>query len=123
MKPFQQKRDVKGVAVEVNQTGKIFGEPEEGGENLLLGLRRIGKPLNQVPDTAAAVSTADQVNLVDASGEAGGLYVKKKQFVRPAKPLQGIGWRGGKRVLCGYHGIAPSQNSRQQKGLHSVNVL
>ncbi len=81
LKTFPEKRNVKGVAVKMDQDGEASGILKEGCEHVFFRVRRVGKPLGQMPCFVAAADAADQIYLVIGAGKAGGFDVKKEKFV------------------------------------------
>jgi len=86
------KRQVKVIAIEMNEVGKPGGKLKKGGHNLPLVFRRDGKPLDQFPLPLLTEGTANQIDHGTFGGEASGLDVQKQCFGQGKLIFQRIGW-------------------------------
>ena len=74
-----QKRDIKRIAVKMDEGGKLAGPGKEGGKNLFFRFFGIRKPLSQIPGALLVPDAADQIDEGRIGGETGGFNVKKKE--------------------------------------------
>ena len=60
---LQEKRDVEGVAVKVDHGLKSPQKPEKCVQQRLLGVCRVGEPLDQMPAAVPIVCAADEIEV------------------------------------------------------------